>query len=358
MPIFRLKKSLKILFVGAEAAPFARVGGVGSVMYSLPKALSELGHDARVMIPRYLSIEDSKFSLMMEHKELRVPTGNEGGPDFLICNVKKCDPGVSGGAVTTYFLENQEYYEQRANVYGYADDTTRWALLCKGVLEFIKTSSWVPDIIVCLDWQAGLLPNYIKTIYKSDPILSKIATVFSIHNLFFQGMFDHHFVSEMDFDDGHSDVPSFNNPRLTKVNFVRRGIIYADSINTVSPNYAREIMTKEYGELLDELLRERKAVLSGILNGIDSSIWDPSADKYINFQYNSKNPQERLKNKVVLQERFGLPVNKDAFVISIVGRLVRQKGLDLLTSTIEVLLQELPLQLVVVGCRCVYAPWN
>jgi starch synthase len=116
-------------------------------------------------------------------------------------------------------------------------------------------------------------------------------------------MFDHHFVSEMDFDDGHSDVPSFNNPRLTKVNFVRRGIIYADSINTVSPNYAREIMTKEYGELLDELLRERKAVLSGILNGIDSSIWDPSADKYINFQYNSKNPQERLKNKVVLQER-------------------------------------------------------
>jgi starch synthase len=148
MPIFRLKKSLKILFVGAEAAPFARVGGVGSVMYSLPKALSELGHDARVMIPRYLSIEDSKFSLMMEHKELRVPTGNEGGPDFLICNVKKCDPGVSGGAVTTYFLENQEYYEQRANVYGYADDTTRWALLCKGVLEFIKTSSWVPDRLV------------------------------------------------------------------------------------------------------------------------------------------------------------------------------------------------------------------
>ncbi len=350
MPIFRSKKSLKILFVAAEAAPFAKVGGVSSVTYSLPKALSELGHDARVMIPRYLSIEDSKFSLIMEHKELKVPTGNEEGPEFLICNVKKCDPGVSGGAVTTYFLENQEYYEQRANVYGYADDTTRWALLCRGVLEFVRHSeTWVPDVIVSLDWQAALLPNYAKTVYKSDPVISKIATVFSIHNLSFQGMFDHHFVSEMDFDDGHSPVPSFNNPRLTKVNFMRRGIIYADSINTVSPNYAKEIMTKEYGELLDELLRERKAVLSGILNGIDYTVWNPKTDNTINHLYDERNLGERVKNKAVVQERFGLPVKKDAFVACIVGRLTRQKGLDLLMSSIEVLFQELPLQLIVVG---------
>ncbi len=350
MPIFRLKKSLKILFVGAEAAPFAKVGGVGSVMYSLPKALAELGHDARVMIPRYLSIEDSKFSLTMEHKELRVPTGNEEGPEFLICNVKKCDPGISGGAVTTYFLENQEYYEQRANVHGYADDSTRWALLCRGVLEFIsKSSSWVPDVVVSLDWQAGLLPDYIKTVYKSDPILSKISTVFSIHNLYFQGMFDHHFVSEMDFDDGHSPIPGFNNPRLAKINSMRRGIMHADIVNTVSPNYAKEIMTKEYGELLDELLRERKAVLSGILNGIDYSVWDPKNNSHVAFPYNEKSLSERAKNKKALQERFGLPAKEDVFLVSIVGRLAKQKGLDLLTNTIEVLLQELPLQLVVVG---------
>ncbi len=349
-PSFRGKKNLKILFVGSEATPFVRVGGLGSVMYSLPKALNELGHDARIMIPRYLSIDDSIFHLQVEHKDLKVPTGNTEGPDHLVCNVKRCDPNGSGSAVTSYFLENQEYYEQRANVYGYADDATRWALLSRGVLEFIRQSNtWVPDIIVALDWQTGLIPNYLKTVYATDPILSKIATVFSIHNLYFQGMFDHHFVSEMDFDDGHSPVPAFNNPRLTKINFMRRGITYADSINTVSPNYAREIMTKDYGELLDELLRERKAVVSGILNGIDYDAWNPKTDTYINFKYDERNLDERLKNKAVLQERFGLPVNPDAFVICIVGRLAKQKGLDLLMNTIDLLLQELPLQFVVVG---------
>lgn len=347
---FRSKKKLKILFVGSEASPFVKVGGLGSVMYSLPKALKELGHDARLMIPRYLSIDDSAFHLQIEHKDLRVPTGNEEGPEFLTCNVKRCDADQAGATVTSYFLENQEYYEQRANVYGYADDATRWALLSRGVLEFIRqTNTWVPDIIVALDWQTGLIPNYLKTIYKDDPVLSKISTLFSIHNLFFQGMFDHHFVSEMDFDDGHSPVPSFNSPRLSKVNFMRRGITYADSINTVSPNYAREIMTKDYGELLDELLREKKAILSGILNGIDYEVWNPKTDSYITHQYSERDVVNRTKNKSVLQERFGLSVDKDAFVVSIVGRLTRQKGLDLLMSITDLLIKEIPMQLVVVG---------
>ena len=353
-PAFRFKKHLKILFVGGEVAPFVKVGGVGSVMYSLPKALNELGHDARIMIPRYLSIDDSKFHLELEQKDLKVPTGNESGNeeglDHLICNVKRCDKGVAGAPAITYFLENQEYYEQRANVYGYADDSTRWALLCRGTLEFIRQSQdWVPDVIVCLDWQIGLLPNYLKTVYRTDPILSKIATVFSIHNLYFQGMFDHHFVSEMDFDDGHSPVPGFNNPRLAKINCMRRGIIYADSINTVSPNYAREIMAKEYGELLDDLLRERKAVLSGILNGIDYEVWNPEQDAYITTRYTEKNLSQRVKNKAILQDRFGLKQDKDAFVVSVVGRLTKQKGLDLFMNIADLLLQEIPLQLVVVG---------
>lgn len=345
----RGKKGLKILFVGTEAAPFVKVGGLSSVMYSLPKALSELGCDARVMLPRYLSIDDRVFHLSMEHEGLNVPTENENGPKTLICNIKKCEPNGSGAGVTSYFLENQEYYEQRANVYGYADDAIRWALLCRGTLEFLKKSEWVPDVIVSLDWQLGLIPNYLKTIYANDPILSKIATVFSIHNLFFQGTFDHHFVSEMDFDDGHSPIPSLDNPRLSKINYMRRGIMYADAINTVSTNYAREIMTKDYGELLDDLLRERRAVLSGILNGIDYDYWNPETDKYINFPYDMKQLSERIKNKGILQERFGLSVKKDTFLIAIVGRLSKQKGLDLLMPIADLLIQELPIQLVVVG---------
>lgn len=345
----RGRKSLKVLFVGSEAAPFVKVGGLSQVMYSLPKALESLGHDARVIIPRYLSIDNELFHLEMELENLKVPTGNETGQTELICNVKKCEPNGSGAAVTTYFLENQEYYEQRANVYGYADDPIRWALLCRGALEFLKESSWVPDVIVSLDWQTGLIPNYLKTVFKNDPVLSKISSVFSIHNLFFQGVFDHRFISEIDFDDGHSPIPAFNDPRLSKINSMRRGILHADVINTVSPNYAKEIMTKDYGELLDELLRERRAVLSGILNGIDYDSWNPNEDSYINFQYDSKSITERTKNKAVLQERFGLPVKKDIFVISVVGRLAKQKGLDLMMNISDLLLQELPIQMIVVG---------
>lgn len=351
MGIFRKKKSMRILFVATEAAPFAKVGGLGSVMYSLPKALSELGHDARVMIPKYLSIDQKFHDLRTEYKELKVPTGNTEGPEYLICNVKRCDPSVDLEApVTTYFLENEEYYEQRANVYGYADDTTRWALLCRGVLEFIKQSkSWMPDVIVISDWQTALVANYLKTIYKNDPDLSKIATVFSIHNLFYQAMYDHRFVSEMDFDDGHSAIPGFNDPRLTKLNWMRRGITYSDSINTVSPNYAKEIITKEYGELLDDLLRERRAVLTGILNGIDYNIWNPESNPYILSHYSKSDLTSRAKNKAVLQERFGLPVKKDVFLVSIVSRLSKQKGLDILFPIVDLLIQELPVQFIIVG---------
>lgn len=346
----RSKKTQKILFVGSEAAPFARVGGLASVMYSLPKALAELGYDVRIMIPRYLSIDDEKFELKMEYEGLKVPTGNETGPEHIICNVKRCEPNGNGAAVTSYFLENQEYYEQRANVYGYADDPIRFALLARGCLEFIKQSAgWVPDVIVALDWQCGLIPNFLRTVYKDDVVLSKIAINFSIHNLFYQSTFDHHFVSEMDFDDGHSPIPAFNSPRLAKLNMMRRGIMYADTINTVSSNYAREIMTKEYGELLDDLLRERRAVLSGILNGIDYEISNPKTNPHIPHPFDENSLSIRAKNKAALQEQFGLPVDKDAFVVANYGRLSKQKGLDLLYNIADVLLEELPIQFVIVG---------
>src|SRR3989344_4861268 len=245
---------LKVLFVATEAAPFMKVGGLGEVMFSLPVALRQLGHDARVMIPRYASIDIAKFPMTMVKEGLQVPSGNE---QPVICNVKALDHA--------FFLENQEYYEKRANVYGYDDDAVRWALLCRGTIEFIRANEeWRPDIIVACDWQGGLLPNYIDHQYKNDQIISKIPVVFSIHNLFYQGMFDHNFVSEMDYDDGQSEIPAFNNPRLLKINFMRRGIMHSDVVNTVSPTYAKEITTSEYGERLDALLQERRARLFGV----------------------------------------------------------------------------------------------
>jgi starch synthase len=349
MKLFTFKENAKVLFVGAEAAPFIKVGGLASVLYSLPRALRDKGCDARVMIPKYLSIEE-KYELKLVNKGINVPTGNTNGPTHLTCNVKQFISKNDSDPVTSYFLENQEYYEQRSNVYGYADDAMRWALLSRGVIEFLRVhKEWKPDVIVACDWQAALLVNYLKTEYRNNPQVNDIATVFAIHNLYFQGMFDHRFVQEMDYDDGHSAIPAFEDIRLPKLNSMRRGIMHADMIVTVSPNYAKEILTKDYGELLDGLLRERRNVLTGILNGIDYTVWDPTSDPYIVHKYDKDSLDHRAKNKAVLQERFSLERNKNAFVIGISSRLAKQKGYELLYSTMDTIMKELPAQLVVVG---------
>ncbi len=328
-----------------------KVGGLGEVMYSLPKALRELGHDVRVMIPKYSTIDSAKFSMSMIEESLFVPIGeNAGGPEgHMICNVKKfLDP--DNGQAVTYLLENEEYYEQRGSVYGYDNDPTRWALLSRGALEFIRVNNeWRPDVIVSSEWQGGLIPNYIKTVYKDDPVLSKIATVFSIHNLYFQGMFDHRFISEMDYDDGQSEIRPIGDPLMSKMNFMRRGIRYADIINTVSPNYAREITTPEYGELLDTLLQERRSHLFGILNGINYDAYNPETDSHISFKYNAKNLKERYKNKEILRKKFNLPDGNDKFIIGMVGRLYEQKGFDILMEVIEPMLNNIDFEMVIVG---------
>lgn len=352
MPIFPRKNFHKALFVASEAAPFAKAGGLGEVMFALPRALNNLGYDARMMIPRYGGIDLEKFKLEMVYEGLDVPTdATEGAqPNSLICNVKKfVSDESSRSPVTTYFLENMEYYEQRANIYGYADDVVRWALLCRGVLEFLRRSDWVPDVIVSADWQTGFLPNYHKTVYKDDRVLKGIATIFSIHNLFYQGMFDHRFVSEMDFDDGKSPIPSFFDPRLLKINGMKRGIMYADLINTVSPTYAKEMMTSDYGELLDGLLRERRSRVYGVINGIDYEVFNPETNANLAQKYSVSNLEDRAANKLELQDRFGLEKNEKVFLATIVSRLTEQKGLDLLFPIADHLVRELRMQLVVLG---------
>jgi starch synthase len=291
------KEPLKVLFVAAEVYPYATIGGLGMVMFSLSRALRELGVDARIFMPKYGSIDEKKYPMEMVFKGLKVPTGEtQEGREFLICNVKKHTPPEPSAPV--YFLENMEYYEKRSNVYGYSDDPIRFVLLCRGVLEFLCQSDWVPHVINCADWHTGSLPNFLKTFYKEHPILSKISTVFSIHNLSHQGVFDHRFVSELDFDDGKSPIAPFFSDKLPKQNFMRRGIIYSDVINTVSETYAREILTKEYGENLDDLLKEVRTKLFGILNGVDYETINPATDKFIPFNFSVVNLKPRIKNKI------------------------------------------------------------
>lgn len=354
MNISREKPRFKVLFVAPEAVPFSKAGGLGEVMYALPRALRKLGHDARVMMPRYAAIDPAKFSLATEMEGIRVPTGSEreGEARELLCNVLKFLPRdtENGAAPPAFFLENAEYYEKRSNVYGYADDAVRWALLCRGVLEFVRASKdWVPDVIVANDWQTGFLLSDLHTRYKDDERLQRIATVFIIHNLYYQGNFEHRFAAEMDFDDGHSPLPSFLEPRLLKINGMRRGIMHADIVSTVSKTYSREIMTPEYGELLDDLLRERRSRVYGVLNGIDYNEFNPATDEYLAANFDAANLEPRRLNKRELQTRFGLDTEKDCFLIGIVSRLIEQKGFDLLFSVADPLLKELNCQLVVQG---------
>jgi starch synthase len=338
-------KKLKILLVAAESAPFASVGGVSFVITHLSKALMALGHDVRVFMPKFGSIDSSLYTFDMVYEGLKVPTDDESN-SHLICNVKT---STSDTGIITYFLENQEYYEKRANVYGYSDDSTRWALLSRGALEFVRTEVFVPDVIHCNDWQSGLLANYAKTLYKKDPIIEPLAFVFTIHNMTYQGMFDHHRVSELDYDDGRSLIPSFLSPRLNHINFLKRGILYGDVINTVSKTYAKEILTKEYGECLDKLLLELKGRLFGIINGIDYDELNPATDKMIEVNYDRDSTELRADNKRALQKEYDLPLRPDVPLFGFVGRLGFQKGVDLMIRTLRHLLQEYDLQFVQVG---------
>ncbi len=341
------KKGLKILFVATEAAPYVKIGGLGEVMYALPKALREIGHDARVLIPKYASIPSDKYKFDSHIDGLDIPSGTERK---IICNIKVIE-GEKDDEIKNYFLENQEFFEQRGSVYGYDDDAARWAVMCRGALEFVRanTDKWTPDVIVASDWQGGLLPNLVKTEYSGDPVISKIATVFSIHNLCYQGMFDHRHINELDYDDGQSNIPSVSDPRLFKTSFMRRGIRYADVINTVSPNYAREITTPEYGELLDAILQERRSRVFGILNGIDYINNDPATNPHVEYKYSARCIADRIKNKTFLQKKFNLKEDTDVPIFAIVSRLSEQKGLDLIINMIEPLLENYEFQLIVLG---------
>jgi starch synthase len=341
-----MSKKLKILFVSTEVAPHTKAGGLGEVMRSLPKALRSLGHDARVFVPKYGKIASGEaIKLKPAINLLKVPIGGEQNEN-LSCKVEVLK---SNNQTPIYFLGNKEYYELRANAYGYSDDATRFALLSRAALEFIKNQKWIPDVINFTDWHTGFGPNYMATEYKDDAKLAKIATVFSIHNLYHQGGFDHACVSDLDFDDGKSPLPSLFDIRLGKLNGMRRGIMYADAVNTVSEKYAQEILTDEYGEGLSQLLNETRGKLFGILNGIDIETHNPKTDENIPFRFCGKDIEKRINNKKALQREFNLPISEDIPLVGMVTRVVGQKGMDLIEQILEPAIENLGIQFVIAG---------
>jgi starch synthase len=288
---------------------------------------------------------------------LSVPVENgnwQQGDEAIVCNVKSFQLGREG--VKTYFLENQEYYELRANVFGYKDDHVRFLLLCKGCLEWLllqkeKPGAWFPEVIHCNDWHAAYFAELARTCPRYAELLNKIPIGLTVHNFTYQGNYEYRYCVPADKDEGKEPLHSLRDEKLVKQNALLRGIRYADAVTTVSPTHAREVLTAEYGEGLDGILREEREKLSGILNGLDTREFDPAKDPLVtnHFSYDHFEKSRSL-NKRELQEAFGLPVEAGALLLAYSGRLSNQKGIQLLIEVMDHLLPEHPeFQLIVLG---------
>ena len=324
---------MKILFASAEAYPLAKVGGLGDVAGSLPKALRDLGHDVRIVMPRYATIAASDkglgtFSVAIggaDH-EARLRTSNiEDVPVYLVDFTPLFD---------------------RPKVYEYPDDGQRFAFFGRAILDLLPVAGWWPDIVHLNDWHSALAAAYLKTTFSGDARYRTIGCVITIHNLQHQGLFGRDLFE-------WTGLPAETwNPEgvefYGKMNFLKAGIVYADKVTTVSPTYAAEIQTPEYGYNLDGLLRSRTGKLSGILNGIDYAVWNPAKDPNIAATYTKSTLDRKTENKASLQKEVGLPASPPAPLIGIVSRVTEQKGFSLLIPAIPDILR-LGAQIVLLG---------
>jgi len=334
-----MDRPLKILVVSAEAVPFAKVGGLADVAGSLPKALRQLGHDVRLALPKYSQVNEAELGLSEILELLSVPAGSGHEPASVFES--------AAGNVPAYLIGNDKYFD-REEVYGYDDDGERFVFFCRAVLEMLKKLGWQPDVIHCNDWHTGIIPNWLKTIHKDDPFFANTATVFTIHNLAYQGIFGPELLEFAGLAN-YGLIPHPTDDDLSRlVVLMARGILFADVINTVSPKYAQEILTPEYGERLHPILARRCDRLFGILNGLDYELWNPATDQDIALNYNADSLERRRANKLALQQEAGLPLGSGVFLVGMISRLAAQKGFDILTEAMDQLM-ELDLQFILLG---------
>ena len=328
----------KILMCSSEAAPFAKTGGLGDVLGALPQALAKLGNDVRVVLPKYGCIPEEYKSEMEFLFFIYVPLGWRRK----YCGVFQ----LKKDGVTYYFLDNEYYF---GDVYLYKwNDLERFAFYDKACLEILPKLDFKPDVIHAHDWQAGMVPVLLNAYYVRDVFYQGIKTMFTIHNLRYQGIYSIDIVSDF-----FSLGPQFFTEDKLEfhgcANLLKGGIVYSDYVTTVSPTYAEEIKTPLGGEKLEGLLSARSNSLFGIINGLDYSVYNPKTDKSIYENYDVKTVKTKKKiNKIKLQEQLGLPIDGEKAMIGIVSRLVDQKGFDIITAAMGELMS-MDIQIVVVG---------
>ncbi|MBQ8081362.1 MAG: glycogen synthase GlgA [Clostridia bacterium] len=330
---------MKILFAASECVPFVKTGGLADVVGALAPVLAQKGHDVRVIIPMFSVIPEDWVSQMTHVVDFEVDLGWRRQ----YCGIEQ----LKKDGVVYYFVDNK-YYFGRSYIYGLGgDEYERFGFFCRGVLNALPLIGFIPDIIHANDWQTGMLPALLKIQYAHLPDYANIRTVYTIHNLQYQGVFGIEQFKDV-FGLGDEFFTADKLEHYGAANCMKAGIVYADEITTVSPSYAEEIQTAYYGERLDGLLRARRNHLSGVLNGIDMVDYDPATDPQIARTYTLQDLSGKAEDKRALQEQLGLEQRPDVPIIGMVGRLSNQKGLDLVDYIIGELMQE-DIQLVVLG---------
>lgn len=328
---------MDITYVSSEVVPFARTGGLSDVAGALPKSLQELGHKVYLFMPLYKKIKQGPFKLSPTKLNLSIPMGNKISPGQVYSTI------LPDTRIPVYFIENKDYYDREglyqdpATGKDYKDNCERFSFFSRAVLETLQVLRIKPDIIHCNDWQSALVPTYLKTLYKDNNSFRGTASLFTIHNLAYQGLFPKENMPLIGLDWSY-----FNWKQLEyygNINLLKAGIVFSDIITTVSRKYAEEIQTPEFGVGLEGVLRERAGDLYGVPNGTDYSVWNPEKDKLIPANYNLKNLKGKKACKQHLQRKLKLP-QSDAPIIGMIGRVASQKGLDLVMESWDELMKE------------------
>ncbi len=343
-----MARRLRVLFMASEVEPFAKTGGLADVAGALPAALAALGHDVRILMPRYRGVDALAGEMRTVVPRLTVTLGDRSVEGALF-------EGRTSSDVPVYFLGQDHYYD-RESLYGtadgdYWDNCERFIFFCRGGLEALLSlgepdrAPWRPQVVHCHDWQTGLVPVYLRTLYRDHPSLGRIATLFTIHNLAYQGVFWHY---DMPMTGLGWDL--FTPAGLEfygKLNFLKGGLVFSDLLNTVSRTYAREIRTPAFGSGLEGVLEERSHDLHGVIDGIDYEVWNPAKDPAIPQPYSADDPGGKAACRAALRGELSLETAPGP-VVGIVTRLVEQKGMDLVLQALPGILAE-GCQLVLLG---------
>lgn len=346
-----MAKPLSILFVSSEVMPFAKTGGLADVSGALPQVVREMGHDIRIIMPKYAAVSDRRFKIHDIKRLTDIPV--QVGDRQYLGSVKSSFLTNIKTKVQVYFLSNDELYS-RADLYvdpvtkrDWPDNDDRFIFFCHGVIQTLILLGWKPDIIHLNDWQSGLVAALLKTTYADEPLFRNTKVVFTVHNAAYQGVFPKTSFAKTGLPDKafKSDGIEF----FGNLNLLKAGLVYSDAITTVSPTYAKEIRsTEEFGYGLEGVFKQKSRKTYGLLNGMDSTVWSPKTDKLIPAQYDAETLDQKIENKKALCEHFQLPFNPDIPVIGMVSRLADQKGFDLIKEKLPELMKE-NLQLVVLG---------